>query len=93
MHDLFRLGLDGAHLDERMNNALAFAVDKPWVPHNERMQDPAVGHHRDFAQLWAHYDFLLGDSLSHCGHDAVQLAQDGDKWRILGITYTYNSCP
>lgn len=56
------------------------------------MYDPVVEHHGDFAQLWAYYDFSLGDSLSHCGHDAIQLVRESGQWRILGITYTRTGC-
>ena len=56
------------------------------------MYDPVVEHHGDFAQFWAYYDFSLGDSLSHCGHDAIQLVRESGQWRILGITYTRTGC-
>lgn len=74
-------------------SAFASSVGQPGVPYIERMYDPVVEHHGDFAHLWAFYDFSLGDSLSHCGHDAIQLVRDGGQWRILGITYTRTACP
>ena len=74
-------------------SAFASSVGQPGVPYIERMYDPVVEHHGDFAHLWASYDFSLGDSLSHCGHDAIQLVRDGGHWRILGITYTRTACP
>jgi len=74
-------------------DAFASSVGQPGVPYIERMYDPVVEHDGDFAQLWAFYDFSLGDSLSHCGHDAVQLVREGRQWRILGITYTRTPCP
>ena len=74
-------------------SAFASSVGQPGVPYIERMYDPVVEYHGDFAHLWAFYDFSLGDSLSHCGHDAIQLVRMGDRWRILGITYTRTECP
>ena len=74
-------------------STFASSVGQPGVPYIERMYDPVVEHHGDFAHLWAFYDFSLGDSLSHCGHDAIQLVRDGGQWRILGITYTRTACP
>ena len=74
-------------------SAFASSLGQPGVPYIERMYDPVVEHHGDFAHLWAFYDFSLGDSLSHCGHDAIQLVRDGGQWRILGITYTRTACP
>ena len=72
--------------------AFISSVGQPGIPYVERMYDPVVEHNGDFAQLWAYYDFSLGDSLSHCGHDAVQLVRESGQWRILGITYTRMGC-
>ena len=74
-------------------SAFASSVGKPGIPYIEKMMNPVVEHHGDFAQLWAFYEFYLGDSLSHCGHDSFQMVRLEDQWRILGITYTRTSCP
>ena len=86
--------LTGDRPTTRRTEGTAFisSVGQPGVPYVERMYDPVVEHHGDFAQLWAYYDFSLGDSLSHCGHDAIQLIRESGQWRILGITYTRTGC-
>ena len=86
--------LTGERPATRRTEGTAFisSVGQPGVPYVERMYDPVVEHHGDFAQLWAYYDFSLGDSLSHCGHDAIQLVREGGQWRILSITYTRTGC-
>jgi hypothetical protein len=59
----------------------------------ERMWDPEVRLDRDVATLWAPYDFYRGSVFSHCGYDAFQLVRDGERWRIVAITYTVRSTP
>lgn len=54
----------------------------------ERMWDPRVEVAGDIASLWAPYDFRIGGSFSHCGHDAVHLVRMPDGWKIAAITYT-----
>ena len=74
-------------------SAFASSVGQPGIPYVEKMVDPVVKYHGDFAHLWAYYEFYLGDSLSHCGHDSFQLVRLNEQWRILGITYTRTTCP
>lgn len=40
------------------------------------------------ATAWMDYVFYLGDELSHCGVNAVQLYRSGDGWRIFQIADT-----
>ncbi len=54
----------------------------------ERMWDPRVEVAGDMASLWAPYDFRIGSTFSHCGHDAVHLARTAAGWKVVGITYT-----
>jgi len=54
----------------------------------ERMWDPRVEIAGDLASLWAAYDFRIGATFSHCGHDAVHLVRTSQGWKITGITYT-----
>ncbi|CAN5689582.1 hypothetical protein BH23GEM1_BH23GEM1_09310 [soil metagenome] len=54
----------------------------------ERMWDPRVEVAGDIASLWAPYDFRIGGTFSHCGHDAVHLVRTEYRWKITGITYT-----
>lgn len=58
----------------------------------EQLHDPVVQCSGRFADVWAAYDFRIGEELSHCGYDAFQLVKEADGWRILGITYTIESC-
>lgn len=73
--------------------AFATSVGSPGPAYVERMLDPIVKHEGDFAGVWTAYDFSIGDSLSHCGHDAIQLVRESGTWKILGITYTRTACP
>lgn len=73
--------------------AFASSVGQPGPAYIERMMDPQVEHAGDFAHVWTYYDFHIADSLSHCGHDAIQLVRNpSGAWRILGITYTRTAC-
>ena len=58
----------------------------------ERIYHPTVQHSDVFAEVWTYYDFHLGEELSHCGHDAIQLIKKDGQWQILGVTYTIESC-
>ena len=58
----------------------------------ERMQDPVVHQSGDFADVWTAYTFHVGEDLSHCGHDAIQLVREDGRWRILGVVYTVDDC-
>ena len=59
----------------------------------ERMQDPIVHWSGDFADVWTAYTFHIGEELSHCGHDAIQLVRENGRWRTLGVVYTIDACP
>lgn len=56
----------------------------------ERMFDAEVRMSGDLAMVWTPYDFYVGDSLSHCGADAVLLARDVEtrSWRIVSLSWT-----
>lgn len=73
--------------------AFASSVGQPGPAYVERMFNPTVEYAGDFANVWTDYDFHIGDSLSHCGHDAIQLVRNPNgAWRITGITYTRKAC-
>jgi len=55
---------------------------------DEKMWDPRVEVAGDMASLWAPYDFRIGTTFSHCGHDAVHLARTAEGWKVVGVTYT-----
>jgi hypothetical protein len=54
----------------------------------ERMWDPEIRIDGPMATVWAPYDFHRGETFSHCGIDAFQLAQTKDGWKIVSIIYT-----
>ena len=68
------------------------SVSKPGEPLIERMENPVVHHAGRFADVWTYYDFHIGEELSHCGYDAIQLVKEEGRWRILGVTYTIEAC-
>jgi hypothetical protein len=55
---------------------------------NERIWDLEVRIDDNVAQLWAKYDFHLGDKFSHCGIDAFQMAKTAAGWKIVQIADT-----
>lgn len=73
-------------------SAFATSIGQDGPAYIERIYDPIVKHEGDFAGVFARYDFAVGDSLSHCGHDAIQLVKEAGRWKIIGITYTRTSC-
>ena len=74
-------------------SAFATSVGQPGPAYVERMFDPVVEYSENFANVWTYYDFHVADSLSHCGHDAIQLVRNATgAWRIVGITYTRTAC-
>ncbi|MAC17800.1 MAG: hypothetical protein CMC97_05835 [Flavobacteriales bacterium] len=83
---------DAPKVGQMEGDAFASAIGKPGPAYIERMIDPIVHHDGDFAEVFTAYDFTVGDSLSHCGHDAIQLVRSEGQWRILGITYTRTAC-
>ncbi|QRR03133.1 nuclear transport factor 2 family protein [Dyadobacter sandarakinus] len=40
------------------------------------------------AVVWAPYKFYLGGTFSHCGVNVFTLLQNGNQWKITGITDT-----
>ena len=84
---------DEATIGRVEGDAFASSVGQPGPAYVERMMDPSVEYDGDFAHVWTYYDFHIADSLSHCGHDAIQLVRNNNgAWRILGITYTRTAC-
>lgn len=61
----------------------------PLIERVDRVEVHVAGR---FADVWAWYDFHIGDALSHCGHDAFQLVRENGQWRILGVCYTIEAC-
>lgn len=42
----------------------------------------------ELANVWAPYQFYLGDKFSHCGVDVFQLMKTADGWKIIYIVDT-----
>jgi len=55
---------------------------------DERIWNVTIQVDGPLASAWVSYAFYLGDKLSHCGVNAVQLIQQDDGWRILQLTDT-----
>lgn len=67
-------------------------VEAVGAPHeavwDERVWDVEVRRDGALASAWVPYAFYLGEELSHCGTNAVQLAKLGGAWQIVQITDT-----
>lgn len=55
---------------------------------DERIWDVKVRIDGPMATVWAPYAFYLGDELSHCGVNAIQLLRQSDGWKIYHIADT-----
>lgn len=69
-------------------SAFVTSIGRPGDELVERMWSPRVEVAGDLASLWAPYDFRIGSSFSHCGHDAVHLVRTPGGWKIAALTYT-----
>ena len=70
---------------DRFVEAVGSPHDAVW---DERIWDVAIRRDGPLASAWVPYAFYLGDELSHCGTNAVQLAKLGGAWKIVQITDT-----
>lgn len=55
---------------------------------DERIYDHEVRIDGNLATVWVHYTLYLGDRLSHCGVDAVQLLRLSDGWKMVNLADT-----
>jgi hypothetical protein len=69
-------------------DAFIASIARPGPPLVERMWDPEARIDGDVASVWAPYDFHIGNTFSHCGHDGFQLVRRDGAWRISAITST-----
>lgn len=53
--------------------------------YDERIWDERVEVSGPLASVWVQYAFFLGETFSHCGVDAFQLARVGGAWRIFSL--------
>ncbi len=59
--------------------------DEVW---NERISNLVIQVDDGLAQVWMDYSFYLGESFSHKGINAMQLAYIGGRWQIIQIADT-----
>ena len=55
---------------------------------NERIYNPEVRIDDNMATVWTRYTFHRGQTFSHCGVDAIQLARTAGGWKIVHIIDT-----
>lgn len=75
---------------DRFVEAVGASRDEIW---NERVWNVEVRLDDDLAQVWMNYAFFLGEELSHCGVNAMQLVYDRESWRIIQLTDTRRTEP
>lgn len=92
---LTRIGMDGDTLRTKLmtGDEWMASVTKEGPALIERLENIEVHRSDLLADVWAYYDFHVGEELSHCGYDAFQLVKEKGQWRILGVTYTTEPCP
>lgn len=78
------LRIDPGGLDAFVR-AVGTPHDEVW---DERIWDPVIHTDGDLASVWLPYAFFLGDRLSHCGVDAIQLLREESGWRIVHLADT-----
>lgn len=81
----------------RSSSAASFAeavggAERTW---DERISGLEVRVDGRLATAWMDYVFYLGDELSHCGVNAMQLYRSADGWRIFQVADTRRrtDCP
>ena len=62
---------------------------------DERVSNFVVHVDGPLAHAWMNYTFYLGDRLSHCGVNSIQLMRGDDGWKITSISDTRRreGCP
>jgi uncharacterized protein (TIGR02246 family) len=66
-------------------------VQETREPYRERMFKQEVRIEGDLATVWGPYDFHVGERLTNCGTNAVQLVRRDDVWKIVQITSTIHT--
>jgi len=70
---------------ERFAEAVGASREAVW---DERTYDVRVDIDGPMASAWVPYAFYRGETLSHCGINAVQLVRYGSEWKILQLVDT-----
>lgn len=55
---------------------------------DERLENTEVKISDNLAVVWTDYKFFVGEQLSHCGVDVLQLAKGTDGWKITALADT-----
>lgn len=66
-------------------NAVGAAHDQVW---DERIWDVNIQVDQRLASAWMEYAFYLGDTLHHCGVNAMHLYRTDDGWKIAYLVDT-----
>jgi hypothetical protein len=69
-------------------DAFVSAVGSAGARLDERISDVEVRVDGGLATVWAHYEFYVDTTFSHCGVDAFQLARTADGWKIIQVADT-----
>ena len=70
---------------DRFVEAVGTPHDEVW---DEKIWNVEIAVDGHLAQAWMNYAFFFGDTLSHCGVNALHFYHDGAAWRITQITDT-----
>jgi D-alanyl-D-alanine carboxypeptidase len=57
-------------------------------PFLERMFEPELRLQGDMATVWGRYDFHVGERLTNCGFNSIQLLRTNEGWKIVNIAST-----
>lgn len=57
-------------------------------PFRERMYEPEVRIQGEMASVWGRYDFHVGERMTNCGYNSVQLLRVREEWKIANIAST-----
>ena len=84
---LMRAGLDGVDVVP-LDNLIGSVGSRSGDPLDEQIWDIKINIDDPLATLWTKYVFYIGDTFSHCGVDAFQLANISGEWKIIHVTDT-----
>lgn len=63
-------------------------VDETKEPFRERMFNMEARIEGDMATVWGRYDFHVGQRLTNCGFNSIQLMRVKEQWKIINIAST-----
>jgi hypothetical protein len=89
---LLRPGQNGAGTRVLVLSGMDFIrnVTRPNQPAlDEPIRNPVIHIDGDLATVWAEYQVIVNDQVSHCGYDAFHLARLDGRWKILNVSDTF----